>query len=69
MSEKPHNHTCKNTLARTHKVNDNVRVNNVFSFFENNHCEGDKITFERAIYDKQNLTRVVIPKARFFIFI
>ena len=34
-----------NTLVRKHNVIDNIHVNNVFSYWNNVHSEGDKISF------------------------
>ena len=50
---------CNNTLARTRNVFDYVRVNDAFSYWNNVHFEGDKIRF-KGLYDKQNLTLMVI---------
>ena len=36
---------CNNTLVQKRNVHDNVRVNNVFSYWNTIHFEGDKIPF------------------------
>ena len=45
MSLKLYDHACNNTLARTHDAIDKVCVNNLISFLNNLHFEGDKISF------------------------
>ena len=59
MSSKKYDHTCNNTLARTRKVTDNVRVNNAFFIEIMFILKAIKSHFKGS-YDKQNLARVVI---------
>ena len=43
VSYKTFDHTCNNALARIRNVIDNVRLNNMFSYRNNVHFEGDQI--------------------------
>ena len=54
-----YDHTCNNTLARTRKVIDNVRVNNAFLIDKMLHLKAIKSHFKGS-YDKQDLILVVI---------
>ena len=42
VSRKSYDHTCNNSLARMLNVIDNIRVNNVFSYWNNVYFEEDK---------------------------